>query len=40
VFLPTGICDGSTGVGAAVAWSQIIVNYSSMLMQAEAEEGK
>jgi len=39
VFLPAGICDGSTEVAAAVAWSQMVVNYSSMLMQAEAEEG-
>jgi len=39
VFLSAGICDGTTKVAAAVAWSQIVVNYSSMLMQAEAEEG-
>ena len=36
MFLPVGICDGSTGVAAAVAWSQMVVNYSSMLI---AEEG-
>ena len=39
MFLPTDICDRSTEVAVAVAWSQIVVNYSSMLMQAEAEEG-
>jgi hypothetical protein len=32
VFLPAGICDGSIDVAAAVAWSQMVVNYSSMLM--------
>ena len=40
MLLPVGICDGSTEVAAAVAWSQMVVNYSSMLMQAEAEKAR
>jgi hypothetical protein len=39
VFLLAGICDRSTEVAAVVAWLQMVVNYSSMLMQAEEEEG-
>ena len=40
MLLPVGICDGSNEVAAAVAWSQMVVNYSSMLMQAEAEKAR
>ena len=31
--------DGSLGVAAVVAWSHLVVNDSSLLMQAETEEG-
>ena len=37
-ILTGSICDRSFEVAAAVAWSQLVVNVSSMLMQAEAEE--
>ena len=31
--------DGILGVAAVVAWSHLVVNDSSLLMQAEMEEG-
>jgi len=39
VFLPAAYVDRSFEVASAVAWSQMVVNYSTMLMQAEVEEG-
>ena len=39
MYLPAAHMDVSLGVAAVVAWSHPVVNGSSLLMQAEMEEG-